>query len=39
MAKLGVEPVGGSPEEFGATVQRDIARWSEVIKRGGIKPQ
>ena len=39
MAKLGVEPVGGSPEEFGATVQRDIARWSEVIKRGGIKLQ
>ena len=39
MAKLGVEPVGGSPEEFGATVQRDIARWSEVIKRGNIKPQ
>ena len=38
MAKLGVEPVGGTPEEFGATVQRDIARWSEVIKRGNIKP-
>ncbi len=38
MAKLGVEPVGGTPEEFGATVQRDIARWSEVIRRGNIKP-
>lgn len=39
MAKLGVEPVGGTPEEFGATVQRDIARWSEIIRRGNIKPQ
>ncbi|MFM9967195.1 MAG: Bug family tripartite tricarboxylate transporter substrate binding protein, partial [Burkholderiales bacterium] len=39
MAKLGVEPVGGTPEEFGQTVQRDIARWSEIIKRGNIKPQ
>jgi tripartite-type tricarboxylate transporter receptor subunit TctC len=39
MAKLGVEPVGGTPEEFGATVQKDIARWREIIVRGNIKPQ
>jgi hypothetical protein len=26
-------------EEFGATVLRDMARWFEVTKRGGIKPQ
>lgn len=39
MAKLGTEPVGGTPEEFGAKVQSDIARWSEVIRRGNIKPQ
>lgn len=39
MAKLGVEPVGGTPEEFGATVQRDIVRWREIIQRGNIKPQ
>jgi tripartite-type tricarboxylate transporter receptor subunit TctC len=38
-AKIGVEPVGGTPEEFAATVQRDIARWSEIIRRGNIKPQ
>jgi len=24
MAKFGVEPVAGTPEEFGATVRRDM---------------
>jgi tripartite-type tricarboxylate transporter receptor subunit TctC len=39
MATLGVEPVAGAPEEFGATVLRDMARWFEFIKRGGVQPQ
>ena len=37
LAKIGVEPVGGMPEEFAATIQRDIARWREVIRRGNIQ--
>ena len=37
LAKIGVEPVGGTPEEFAATIQRDIARWREVIRRGNIQ--
>jgi hypothetical protein len=39
MATLGVQPVGGTPKEFGATALRDMARWFELIKRGGVQPQ
>jgi tripartite-type tricarboxylate transporter receptor subunit TctC len=39
LAKYGVEPIGGPAETFAATVRRDIDRWSEVIKRGGIKAE
>lgn len=39
LAKYGVEPLGGPPEIFAATVRRDIDRWSEVIKRGNIKSE
>jgi tripartite-type tricarboxylate transporter receptor subunit TctC len=36
-AALGVEPVGGTPEEFAATLVRDRARWSELVKRQKLK--
>lgn len=38
----GSEPGGGSPEEFGALIRSDIARWSQVVKqvkiRGSLQP-
>ncbi len=37
LARLGVDPVGGSPEELGRTMQRDIERWSAVAKAAGIR--
>ena len=37
LAKLGVDPGGGSPEAFGTLVHTEIAHWSKVIKDAGIK--
>jgi len=34
---LGVDLVGSSPEELGAFVNSEIARWTDVVKRYGIK--
>lgn len=36
-AENGVEVGTGSPEDFGAYIQRSRVRWSGVIKKGGIK--
>jgi tripartite-type tricarboxylate transporter receptor subunit TctC len=36
-AKLGVTPVGSTPDELGAHVRAEIARWSRVVKAAGIK--
>ena len=37
LAKLGVDPGGGTPDEFGALMRSEIAHWSKVIKDAGIK--
>ena len=37
LAKLGVDPGGGTPEAFGTLVHAEIARWSKVIKDADIK--
>ena len=39
LAKLGAEPVGGSPQQFGAFVQAESRRWGKIIKDLGIKPE
>jgi len=36
---IGFEPIGNTPEEFAATIKRDIERWTEVGQRAGIKNQ
>jgi tripartite-type tricarboxylate transporter receptor subunit TctC len=33
--KLGDEPAGGTPEEFGDLIRRESAKWAEVVKRSG----
>jgi len=33
----GLEPAGGSPEELGVILRNEVARWSEVVKRAGVK--
>jgi tripartite-type tricarboxylate transporter receptor subunit TctC len=34
---LGIEPVGGTPERFAEHVRTETAKWTDVIKRAGIK--
>ncbi len=35
----GAEPVGNTPEEFGAVIKSEIAKWAKVIKTAGIKAE
>jgi tripartite-type tricarboxylate transporter receptor subunit TctC len=37
LAKLGAEPAGGTPEEFGILLKSQIAHWGRVVKESGIK--
>jgi len=34
---IGDEPAGGTPEEFGAVIRNELAKWADVIKRSGAK--
>ena len=34
---MGAEPVGGTPEEFKAVIDRDIAKWKALAQKVGIK--
>jgi tripartite-type tricarboxylate transporter receptor subunit TctC len=36
-AELGGAPLRGSPQEFGAFVQAEIAKWREVIRKEGLQ--
>jgi tripartite-type tricarboxylate transporter receptor subunit TctC len=38
-ASLGVQPVGNTPEQWGAEIRNDMARWAKVIKAAGITVQ
>jgi tripartite-type tricarboxylate transporter receptor subunit TctC len=33
----GAEPVGGTPEAFGAHIAKEHAKWSKVVKFSGAK--
>jgi tripartite-type tricarboxylate transporter receptor subunit TctC len=37
LAKLGVDPGGGTPEEFGVTLRSEIARWGKIVHEADIK--
>jgi len=39
LADQGFEPVGNSPEEFGAYIKSEIAKWGKVIRDAGIRPE
>jgi tripartite-type tricarboxylate transporter receptor subunit TctC len=36
LAQQAAEPMGSTPEEFGAHIQREIVRWARVIKAAGV---
>ncbi len=37
LVKLGVEPLGGSPEQYAALLKSEIAKWANVIKESGAR--
>ncbi|MFO1316128.1 MAG: tripartite tricarboxylate transporter substrate binding protein [Burkholderiales bacterium] len=37
LTAMGAEPVGGTPEEFKAVIDRDIAKWKPLAQKVGIK--
>ena len=39
LAADGTVPVGNTPEEFGAHIKAEIARWAPVVKATGAKPE
>jgi tripartite-type tricarboxylate transporter receptor subunit TctC len=39
LIKLGVDPGGGTPDEFGKTVSSEIVRWTKIVKDANIKIQ
>ena len=39
MTAEGLEVVAGTPEEFAAYIRAETAKWAQVIKAAGIKPQ
>jgi tripartite-type tricarboxylate transporter receptor subunit TctC len=36
---LGTTPIGSSPERLAAHVKTELARWTQVVKTAGIKPE
>ncbi|MCE9642459.1 MAG: tripartite tricarboxylate transporter substrate binding protein [Betaproteobacteria bacterium] len=39
LAADGTVPVGNTPEEFGAHIRAEIARWAPVVKASGAQPE
>jgi len=37
LQELGIEPVGNTPEEFGAFIRTEIERWTRVAKAANVK--
>ncbi len=38
-AALGAEPIGNSPEQFTAVLQRDLAKWAKVARQANVKTE
>jgi tripartite-type tricarboxylate transporter receptor subunit TctC len=38
MNQIGFDVVASSPEEFGKFMREEVARWTRVVQKGGIKP-
>jgi tripartite-type tricarboxylate transporter receptor subunit TctC len=39
LTELGLDAVGGTPEQFGAFIRQDIAKYAKIVKTAGIPPQ
>jgi tripartite-type tricarboxylate transporter receptor subunit TctC len=36
---LDLEAAGGTPEQFAAHIRKEIAKWADVVRKAGIKPE
>jgi len=39
LSKEGIDPIGNTPQEFGALIARELAQWRELVKAANIKPE
>lgn len=39
LSKAGGEPVGSTPEEFGAFIRSETQKWGAAVKQAGLKPE
>ncbi|WP_077001675.1 tripartite tricarboxylate transporter substrate binding protein [Variovorax sp. KK3] len=39
LTDAGVEPVGGTPEQFAAFIAKEMGKWAQVAKAAGIQPE
>ena len=39
MAKIGVDVVGTTPEDYAASIKADYEKWRKVVAAAGIKPE
>ena len=39
LTDLGLDAVGGTPEQFAAFIRQDIAKYVKIVKVAGIAPQ
>jgi tripartite-type tricarboxylate transporter receptor subunit TctC len=39
LAALGAEPIGNTPDEFGAFIKAEMARWGKIIREKGIRSE
>lgn len=39
LTELGLDAVGGTPEQFAAFIRQDIAKYAKIVKSAGIPPQ
>jgi tripartite-type tricarboxylate transporter receptor subunit TctC len=37
MTAIGIDPIGGTPEELAAQLRADLARWTKVARTAGVK--
>lgn len=39
LALQGAEPLGSTPDEYGAYIKKEIARWGKVVQQSGVKAE
>jgi tripartite-type tricarboxylate transporter receptor subunit TctC len=39
LASVGATPLGSSPEEFARFLDADVAKWDDLLRKAGVKPQ